>query len=216
MLERNHGERIGIEAEGYLSQTKHGEEASASIPIRSHDLFPAGHGWCVQRFVFFYDVRKKDPCGWVSSFVCISIQPVFPDFYFLHYLMIGCRWRSWADPRRNSISSADGSYPALITGLGRLAFLETLLLLWEKHESKYSLEWWLCGTTSRLMRRWAGNQNYELIGRYCATSPSHESKFLSIIIAMFAKRTFPVLFPAKFYIWFPSGKSSLCSCLIFL
>jgi hypothetical protein len=75
-------------------------------------------------------------------------------FYFLHYLMIGWPLAILAQiTGRNSISALMGAYPALITGLAGLAFLETLLLLWEKHESKYSLEWWLAATTSRLMRR---------------------------------------------------------------
>jgi hypothetical protein len=104
---------------------------------------------------FFYDVRKKDPSR-VSFLVRLYLRSsrFSLTFYFLHYLMIGWPLAILAQiTGRNSISALMGAYPALITGLAGLAFLETLLLLWEKHESKYSLEWWLAATTSRLMRR---------------------------------------------------------------
>jgi len=46
--------------------------------------------------------------------------------------------------------------------------------------------------------------------------PSHESKFLSIIIAMFAKENLPVLFQPNFIFDFHQENSPLCACLIFL
>jgi hypothetical protein len=46
--------------------------------------------------------------------------------------------------------------------------------------------------------------------------PSHESKFLSIIIAAFAKENLPVLFQSNFIFDFDQENPPLCACLIFL
>lgn len=104
---------------------------------------------------FFYDVRKKDPSR-VSFLVRLYVRSsrFSLTFYFLHYLMIGWPLAIMTQiTGRDSISTLMGAFPALMVGLAGLAFLETLLLLWEKHGSKYSLEWCLAAITSHLMKR---------------------------------------------------------------
>ena len=104
---------------------------------------------------FFYDVRKKDPSR-VSFLVRLYVRTSRFSlmFYFLHYLMIGWPLMIVAQiTGRNAISTLMGAFPALLAGLAGLALLEMLLLLWQKHGSKYSLEWCLAAITSHLMKR---------------------------------------------------------------
>ncbi|HEY5521662.1 MAG TPA: hypothetical protein VIK21_00640, partial [Desulfuromonadaceae bacterium] len=104
---------------------------------------------------FFYDVRKKDPSR-VSFLVRLYVRTsrFSLTFYFLHYLMIGWPLMIVAQiTGRNAISTLMGAFPALLAGLAGLALLEMLLLLWQKHGSKYSLEWCLAAITSHLMKR---------------------------------------------------------------
>ncbi|TFG91888.1 MAG: DUF1624 domain-containing protein [Syntrophobacterales bacterium] len=104
---------------------------------------------------FFYDVRKRDSSR-VSFLVRLYVRSsrFSLTFYFLHYLMIGWPLMIVAQiTGRDAISALMGPFPALLSGLAALALLEVLLLLWEKHGSKYSLEWWLTAITSHLTKR---------------------------------------------------------------
>ncbi len=104
---------------------------------------------------FFYDVRTKDPsrASFLVRLYCRSSRFSL-TFYFLHYLIIGWPLMIVAQiTGRNAISTLMGAYPALLAGLVGLAFLETLLFLWEKHGARYSLEWCLAAITSHVMKR---------------------------------------------------------------
>ena len=104
---------------------------------------------------FFYDVRKKDPSR-VSLLgrLYLRTSRFALTFYFLHYLLIGWPLMSTAQiTGRNAVAALMGAFPALMVGLAGLAFLETLLYLWERHGSKYSLEWCLAAVSLHLMKR---------------------------------------------------------------
>jgi hypothetical protein len=45
-----------------------------------------------------------------------------------------------------------GVFPAVLAGLAGVTLLQLLLFFWEKHGSKYSLEWWLSAITSRFVK----------------------------------------------------------------
>lgn len=71
-------------------------------------------------------------------------------FYFLHYLIIG--WPLAVVhlvSGRNPHGGLMGIAPALACGVAGLVFLELLLFAWERHGSKYSLEWFLGSLTRR-------------------------------------------------------------------
>ena len=103
---------------------------------------------------FFYDVRRKDPSQ-ISFLVGLYVRTSRSSltFYFLHYLLIG-----WTiaiillTTGRNVKYDFLGAAPAVLAGLAGLTLLQLLLFFWEKHGSKYLLEWWLLAITSRLTK----------------------------------------------------------------
>ncbi|HEY5526078.1 MAG TPA: heparan-alpha-glucosaminide N-acetyltransferase domain-containing protein [Candidatus Anoxymicrobiaceae bacterium] len=103
---------------------------------------------------YFYDVVKKNKSK------ASPIQKIYNrtsrfslTFYFLQYLLIG--WTLAVVllfTGHYHLSDLMGSIPALLCGLGAVAFLEVLIYYWEKAGSKYNLEWFLGVLTRRLAR----------------------------------------------------------------
>jgi hypothetical protein len=74
-------------------------------------------------------------------------------FYFLHYQLIG--WSLlivYALTGAYLIFDFMDAWPALLSGLVAVTFLEWLLVLWERHGGKYSLEWLLAVLTAQLVK----------------------------------------------------------------
>ena len=74
-------------------------------------------------------------------------------FYFLHYQLIG--WPLLlvaAFTGAYLICDFMDAWPALISGLVAVTLLELLLVLWERHDGKYSLEWCLAVLTTRVVK----------------------------------------------------------------
>ncbi len=100
---------------------------------------------------FYYDVCKPDKQK-LSFIVRISnrISRSSLTFYFLHYLLIG-----WPLVLIYLLTGKDykyallGAIPALLCGFAAVILLVLLLLFWEKHKDRYSLEWFLAAITKR-------------------------------------------------------------------
>ena len=103
---------------------------------------------------FFYDGRKKDPSK-IRFLVGLYLRASRSSltFYFLHFLLIG--WPLAVIlliTGRNLKYASLSAFPAVLAGLAGVTLLQLLLFFWEKHGSKYSLEWWLGAITSRLTK----------------------------------------------------------------
>jgi uncharacterized membrane protein len=101
----------------------------------------------------WYDVRRRDEqkVGLLTSLYNRTSRFSL-TFYFLHYLLIG--WTLalvYAMTGEYLIFALMGAWPALLCGLVALIFLETLLLFWERHGGRYSLEWILVLLTNRVV-----------------------------------------------------------------
>ena len=101
---------------------------------------------------YLYDIRGKNsrklgrPAG---LFTYVSRNAL--TFYFLHYLLIG--WPLaiiYVFTGKYYIYNLMGSLPAFVCGIAAVGFLVLGLKIWEKHGSKYKLEWFLGVLTQRL------------------------------------------------------------------
>ena len=74
-------------------------------------------------------------------------------FYFLHYQLIG--WPLlvvYGFTGAYLLFDFMDAWPALLSGLVAVTFLEWLLVIWERHDGKYSLEWLLAVLTAQLVK----------------------------------------------------------------
>ena len=74
-------------------------------------------------------------------------------FYFLHYQLIG--WSLlivYALTGAYLLFDFMDAWPALLSGLVAVTFLAWLLVLWERHGGKYSLEWLLAVLTAQVVK----------------------------------------------------------------
>lgn len=98
-----------------------------------------------------YDVRrveKRRESFPVRAYIRTSRSSL--TFYFLHYLLIG--WPLafvYLVTGRYLKFAFLGAIPALLSGFAAVVLLELLLAVWEKHKSRYSLEWFLGVITIR-------------------------------------------------------------------
>lgn len=101
-----------------------------------------------------YDVRPRDPAK-AGAFVrlCVRTSRFSLSFYFLHYLLIG-----WPlaivhlTTGREARFALLGAFPSLMAGLAGVALLEGSLVLWERREGRFSLEWGLAALAARHVR----------------------------------------------------------------
>lgn len=103
---------------------------------------------------YCYDIYKKDKSRNSFLFGLYNRSSRFSlTLYFLHYLLIGWPLAIIAVLTGRYLKYALlDTFPALLAGLAGLVLLQLILYLWEKHGSKYSLEWWLSNITSRLTK----------------------------------------------------------------
>ena len=103
---------------------------------------------------YWYDVRPHDEekTGFFQRLFNRTSRYSL-TFYFLHYQLIG--WPLlivYAFTGAYLIFDFIDAWAALLSGLVAVTFLEWLLVLWERHGGKYSLEWLLAVLTARLVK----------------------------------------------------------------
>lgn len=104
---------------------------------------------------YFYDVRRHDEqqVGFMIRLYARTSRYSL-TFYFLHYQLIGWTlalvYLVTGDYR---LAGLVGAWPALWCGLAALVFMEVLLVIWERHEGRYSLEWLLVVLTARVVKQ---------------------------------------------------------------
>jgi len=102
---------------------------------------------------FFFDIRKKDKTKLgIFSRLFIQTSNFSLTFYFLHYMLLA--WPLailYLITGKYMLSDLMGPIPALLCGVGAVAFLEILIFFWGKAGSRYSLEWFLVRLTKRVV-----------------------------------------------------------------
>jgi len=98
-----------------------------------------------------YDIRRTRDrkIGMLAGFFSDTSNSSL-TFYFLHYLLIG--WPLaliYVFSGKYYIYNLMGSLPAFVCGLAAVGLLGVGLKIWEKHGSKYKLEWFLDALTRR-------------------------------------------------------------------
>jgi uncharacterized membrane protein len=102
---------------------------------------------------YFYDIRKPDKqkVSFIVRIYNLASRSSL-TFYFLHYLLIG-----WPLALIYLLTGKSYKYgmmgvtPALVCGFAAVILLLLLLVLWGKHKSKYSLEWFMDTVTKRIV-----------------------------------------------------------------
>lgn len=101
---------------------------------------------------YFFDVVKKDKQKIGPVVRIFNRTSSFSlTFYFMHYMLIG--WTLgiiYFITGKYYITNLMGSIPALLCGVAGVVLLELILVFWEKHKAKYSLEWFLVVLTIAL------------------------------------------------------------------
>ncbi len=102
---------------------------------------------------FCFDIRKKDKTKLgIFGRLFTRTSNFSLTFYFLHYMLIG--WPLailYLITGKYMVGDLMNAAPALLCGLGAVAFLEILIFYWGKAGSKYSLEWFLVRLTKRVV-----------------------------------------------------------------
>jgi uncharacterized membrane protein len=98
---------------------------------------------------YIYDIRRTrgGKIGMLAGFFTDTSHSSL-TFYFLHYLMMG--WPLaiiYVFSGKYYIYNLMGSLPAFVCGLAAVGLLGVGLKIWEKHGSKYKLEWFLDALT---------------------------------------------------------------------
>ncbi len=96
-------------------------------------------------FSAWFDRPGRDPAkaGPVVR-ACSRASRSSLTFYFLHYLLLGWPLAIVHLFRgRPAVAALLGVWPSLAAGLAAVVLLQGLLVVWERRQGRFSLEWWL-------------------------------------------------------------------------
>ncbi len=101
-----------------------------------------------------YDVRsRKADQGRTWLTLCRRMSRSSLTVYFFHYLLI--TWPLWAIyffTGKFLIEGALETIPALLLGFVGVILFQYVLIIWDRHSNRYSLEWLMGSITDRLIR----------------------------------------------------------------